>query len=305
MKISRFLSAAGPRLGIVQDELLWDLVAAAEERGQSWLIPVFSDIRLFLSGGEGSRAAAKSIIERARFSQQALSTSRLLAPYEFGSKILAMVVNYHGHDRDAKVKIPAKPFFFQKPGSCVANPEDPIVKHQMSSKLDHEVEVGVIIGKTGRDIPVESAYGYVGGYTVVNDVSYRDLQMNEGLDDLNKSYGKNWTQGKGLDLSFPMGPLLVLANEMEEPYPLNMTCKVNGVVRQKANTEEMIYKVPALIAEISRGMTLHPGDVIATGSCAGGGLRDGKFLEPGDLVECEIEGIGVLRNKVTAYTDHR
>jgi 2-keto-4-pentenoate hydratase/2-oxohepta-3-ene-1,7-dioic acid hydratase in catechol pathway len=209
-----------------------------------------------------------------------------------------MVVNYHGHDKDAKVKIPAKPFFFQKPASCISNPEDPIIKHRLSAKLDHEVEVGVVIGKTGRDISLESAYEHVAGYTIVNDVSYRDLQMNEGLDDLNKSYGKNWTQGKGLDLSCPMGPVLVLTDEMEEPYPLNMTCKVNDIIRQKANTDEMIYKVPALIAEISQGMTLHPGDVIATGTCAGGGLADGKFLKPGDEVVCEIEGIGVLRNTV-------
>jgi 2-keto-4-pentenoate hydratase/2-oxohepta-3-ene-1,7-dioic acid hydratase in catechol pathway len=214
-----------------------------------------------------------------------------------------MVVNYYGHDIDAKVKVPAKPFFFQKPASCVANPEDPITKHPISSKLDHEIEIGVVIGETGRDIPSELAYDYVGAYTIINDVSYRDLQMNEGLDDLNKSYGKNWTQGKGLDFSCPMGPLVVLADEMDQPYPLSMTCKVNGVVRQKASTQEMIYKIPALIAEISRSMTLHPGDVIATGTCAGGGLQDGKFLEPGDIVECEIERIGVLRNKVTAHIE--
>jgi 2-keto-4-pentenoate hydratase/2-oxohepta-3-ene-1,7-dioic acid hydratase in catechol pathway len=299
MRLARFLSSSGPRLGIVEKDGLWDLVAAAEERGQSWLIPLFSDVRLFVSGGAGSRAAARSVIDHVRNSQRALSSARLLAPYEAGSKILAMVVNYHGHDKEAKVKIPSKPFFFQKPASCVANPDDSIIKHRLSAKLDHEVEVGVVIGKTGQDISLESAYEHVAGYTIVNDISYRDLQMNEGLDDLNKSYGKNWTQGKGLDFSCPMGPVVVLTDEMEKPYPLNMTCKVNDVVRQKANTDEMIYKVPALIAEISQGMTLHPGDVIATGTCAGGGLGDGKFLEPGDVVVCEIEGIGVLRNTVT------
>jgi 2-keto-4-pentenoate hydratase/2-oxohepta-3-ene-1,7-dioic acid hydratase in catechol pathway len=306
MKLVRFLSTAGPRLGVLEEGFVYDLVAGAEEHGQNWLVPLFSDIRLFLCGGVGSRVAARSVIERSRHNRQSLSLCQLLAPYQLGSKILAMVVNYHGHDKEAKVKIPAKPFFFQKPGSCVANPDDPIVKHRISAKLDHEIEIGVIIGKTGRDISAELAYDYVGGYTIVNDVSYRDLQMNEGLDDLNKSYGKNWTQGKGLDASCPMGPVLVLTDEMAEPYPLAITCKVNNVVRQQANTDEMIFKVPALIAEVSQGMTLYPGDVIATGTCAGGGLADGKFLQAGDVVHCEIEGIGILRNPVIADTgNHR
>ena len=143
---------------------------------------------------------------------------------------------------------------------------------------------------------------HVAGYMIVNDVSYRDLQFNEGADDLNRSYGKNWTQGKGMDLSCPMGPHLVLCDEMPEPYPLQLTCRVNGTVRQSANTDEMIYKVPALIEEASKGMTLYPGDVISSGTCAGGGLGDGWYLKPGDVVECEIECLGVLRNSVVADT---
>ena len=302
MKIARYLSAAGPRLALVEGSQLVDLVDAAHERGQSWLAPLFADVRLFFAAGVAGRSQIAELLRHSRRPRQELATAHLLAPFEAGGKILAHVVNYYGHDKEAGVKVPAKPFFFQKPGSCVANPNDPIITHRHSTKLDHEVELGVIIGTAGRNISREAAYEHVAGYTIVNDVSYRDLQMNEGYDDLNKSYGKNWTQAKGMDFACPIGPLVVLRDEMPHPYPLAMSCKVNGQVRQKANTEEMIYKIPELIAEISKGMTLHPGDVIATGTCAGGGLADGKFLAPGDVVECEIDGIGVLRNFVVA--DH-
>jgi 2-keto-4-pentenoate hydratase/2-oxohepta-3-ene-1,7-dioic acid hydratase in catechol pathway len=300
LKIARFLSKNGPRLGVVEGAYLVDLVGAAHWRGQSWLIPAFSDIRLFLAGGVGIRCAARELIAHTVVPRKPLADVRLLAPFESGAKILAHVVNYRGHDAEAGVKLPAKPFFFQKPGSSVANPGDPQLTHRLSRKLDHEVELGIVIGAMGRNIRPEDALAHVGGYTIVNDVSYRDLQMNEGFPDLNLNYGKNWTAAKGLDFACPIGPVLVLTDEMPEPYPLLMTCRVNGRIRQQANTAEMIYKAEALIAEVSRGMTLYPGDVIATGTCAGGGLADGYFLQPGDNVECEIEGIGILRNPVIA-----
>ncbi|MBC7801167.1 MAG: fumarylacetoacetate hydrolase family protein, partial [Gemmatimonadaceae bacterium] len=227
---------------------------------------------------------------------------KVLAPFEAGSKILAHVVNYYGHDKEAKVKVPAKPFFFQKPASSVANPGDPIIAHSASSKLDHEIEIAIVIGRAGRNIAPQDALAHVAGYSVLNDVSYRDFQMNDGYPDLNTSYGKNWTQAKGLDGACPMGPVLVLVDEMPEPYPLRKTCRVNGVLRQDASSADMIHKVPALIAEVSKGMTLWPGDVIATGTPAGGGLGDGVWLKPGDVVECEVENIGVLRSLVMADT---
>jgi 2-keto-4-pentenoate hydratase/2-oxohepta-3-ene-1,7-dioic acid hydratase in catechol pathway len=298
MRIARFLSNDGARLALMLDSEAIDLVAAAEERGQRWLVPLFRDLRLFLGGGEGSRNAALAVSETARHARCRSSELRLLAPYETGSKVLAHVVNYYGHDKEAGVKVPAKPFFFLKADGCVTNPDAAILTHPWSKKLDHEVELGVLMGKAGRDIPAERAYEHVAGYCVINDVSYRDLQFNEGFEELNKSYGKNWTQGKGMDFACPMGPLLVLSDEIPMPYPLRISCTVNGVLRQQANTADMIFKVPALIAEASKGITLFPGDVIATGTCAGGGLSDGKYLRSGDRVECQIENIGVLRNSV-------
>lgn len=297
MKVVRFSQAGFPRLGVLTDERVVDLVEAAIGRGQAWLGPAFTDLRLFLAS-EGARQCARQLAASKHVPSRALGDVRLLAPFEQGSKILAHVVNYVGHDAEAKVKVPEKPFFFQKPGSCVGNPGDPIIAHSSSSKLDHEVEIAVMIGKVGRNISRRDAMSHVGGYAVLNDVSYRDYQMNDGFPDLNTSYGKNWTKAKGLDLACPMGPMLVLSDEMPEPYPLQKICRVNGKVRQNANSSQMIHKVPALIEEASKGMTLWPGDVIATGTPSGGGLGDGVWLRPGDVVECEVEGLGTLRNLV-------
>jgi len=303
MRIARFLSPLGPRLGLViAGGKVVDLVAAAQEQRLDWFVPAASDLRLFVAGGAALREVAATIAHRSQLPAPDLASLRLLAPFEAGSKILAHVVNYYGHDKEAKVKVPAKPFFFQKPTSSVANPGDPIVAHSASRKLDHEVEIGIVIGRGGRNIDAGQAFDHVAGYMVLNDVSYRDFQMNDGYPDLNTSYGKNWTQAKGLDAACPMGPVLVLTDELPEPYPLRKQCRVNGKLRQDANSADMIHKVPALVAEVSKGMTLWPGDVIATGTPAGGGLGDGVWLKPGDVVECEVERLGVLRNVVVADT---
>jgi 2-keto-4-pentenoate hydratase/2-oxohepta-3-ene-1,7-dioic acid hydratase in catechol pathway len=302
MQIVRFLSLDGPRIGLIVGDAVLDLVLAAHECGWSWIAPLFSELRLFLAAGEEGRELARQLQSRSRMAHRSLAESKLLAPFEAGSRVFAHVVNYKGHDRDAGVKIPVKPFFFIKNSGCIANPDDPILAHAWSRKLDHEVELGVVVSKVGANIPADRAYEHVGGYCVVNDVSYRDLQASEGFPELRTHYGMNWPHGKGMDFACPMGPLVVLSDEMRVPYPLAMTCTVNGVVRQAANTEEMVFKVPALIEELSKGITLMPGDVIATGTCSGGGLSDGVFLKPGDCVECEIERIGKLRNKVAAMT---
>lgn len=301
MRLVRFMTDGGPRLGLVtSDQVVVDLVVACEEAGLGWFRPAASDLRLFLAGGEPFRLVAADLAGRSRYAQRVLASLPLLAPFEQGSKIIAHVVNYRGHDEEAKVKLPAKPFFFQKPGSSVAHPGQPILTHRASSKPDHEIEIGILIGKAGRNIAIDDALNHVAGYTVLNDVSYRDLQMNDGFPDLNTSYGKNWTQAKGMDASCPMGPVLVLRDELSEPYPLRKVCRVNGVIRQDANSGDMVHKVPALVAEASRGITLWPGDVIATGTPAGGGLGDGTWLKAGDVVECEIEGLGILSNPVIA-----
>ena len=304
MRIVRFSGPVQPRLGLLTDGAIpqvIDLVRAAQEKGLDWLVPVFSDLRAFLFAGQPARDAARHLaVAAGKASRSPLAEVKLLAPFEAGSKILAHVVNYFEHGAEANLTAPERPFFFYKPGSAVSNPGDPIIAHRMSAKADHEVELAVVIGRQGRDIPESGAYDFVGGYTVLNDVSFRDFQRNEGVEGLTRRYGQNWTQGKGLDGSCPIGPMLVLTDELADPYPLAIECRVNGEVRQKASTADMIYKVPQLVADISRGMTLYPGDIISTGTCAGGGVGTGKFLQPGDVVECEIERIGTLMNQVVS-----
>jgi 2-keto-4-pentenoate hydratase/2-oxohepta-3-ene-1,7-dioic acid hydratase in catechol pathway len=300
MRIVRFLENSEPRIGLVDGLQVIDLVAAAQAHGLTWLRPFYTDLRAFLAAGRNVRELSSDLARRAGDFAVPIDKVRLLAPFEAGSKILAHVVNYFEHGAEANLKAPEKPFFFYKPGSSVSNPGDPIVAHSMSSRLDHEVELAVIIGRRAFNVAEGDVYGYVAGYTIANDVSFRDLQTNVGFETLTPRYGQNWTQGKGLDFANPMGPVVVLSDEMPEPYPLDIACRVNGEIRQQSNTAHMIFKVPQLIAEISRGMTLYPGDVVLTGTCAGGGVGTGKYLRPGDVVECEIERIGILRNTVVA-----
>jgi 2-keto-4-pentenoate hydratase/2-oxohepta-3-ene-1,7-dioic acid hydratase in catechol pathway len=153
------------------------------------------------------------------------------------------------------------------------------------------VELGVVIGQGGADIPRERAMEHVFGYTVINDVSARDVQT---------GHGGQFFKGKSLDGTCPMGPWLITADEVPDPHALRLTCKVNGVTKQDGSTADMIFNIPATVAWLSQGMTLLPGDIIATGTPAGVGFArvPPEFLHPGDVVECEVQGLGVLRNPV-------
>jgi 2-keto-4-pentenoate hydratase/2-oxohepta-3-ene-1,7-dioic acid hydratase in catechol pathway len=161
----------------------------------------------------------------------------------------------------------------------------------VTEKLDWEVELGVIIGRGGRNIAEADAMKQVFGYTVINDVSAREVQ---------RQHGQQWFKGKSLDGSCPMGPWIVTADEVPDPHVLRVTCRVNGVTKQDANTRQMYFRIPRIIAELSAGLTLEPGDVISTGTPAGVGhaRTPPEFMAPGDLLETEVEGIGLLRNRI-------
>jgi 2-keto-4-pentenoate hydratase/2-oxohepta-3-ene-1,7-dioic acid hydratase in catechol pathway len=160
----------------------------------------------------------------------------------------------------------------------------------VSTSLDWEVELGVIIGKGGKNIKEADAMQHIFGYTVINDVSWRDLQ---------RRHGGQWHKGKSLDGTCPMGPCVVTADSID-PTNLRVTCRVNGVTKQDSNTKFLYFKLPRLIAELSAGMTLEPGDIISTGTPEGVGFArtPPEFMKPGDLLETEIEGIGVMRNPI-------
>ena len=181
--------------------------------------------------------------------------------------------------------------FFSKAPTAVTGPYDNVPFHaHVSTSLDWEAELGVVIGTGGKDIAEGDAMRHIWGYTVVNDVSWRDIQ---------RRHGGQWHKGKSLDGSCPMGPWIVTADALD-PTNLRIACRVNGVSKQDSNTKFLYFKLPRLIAELSAGMTLEPGDIISTGTPEGVGFArtPPEFMKPGDLMETEIEGIGVLRNPI-------
>src|SRR5699024_1937690 len=177
------------------------------------------------------------------------------------------------------------------PTTVIGSEEDICAHEDVTNVVDYEAELGVIIGKDGKDIPRDKAYEYVFGYTVINDVTARDLQRMH----------KQWLLVKSLDTFCPIGPHIIHKNELNNPDNLDISCKVNGEVRQSSNTKHMIFDIPEIISTISKGHTLNAGDIIATGTCEGVGMgfEPPKYLNKGDVVEVEIEKIGVLRNTVS------
>jgi len=199
--------------------------------------------------------------------------------------------NYAAHAAESGNPPPTAPIYFTKPPTTVIGPDEPIPYPQgLTTRLDWEVELGVVIGRRGRDIPEARALDYVFGYTVFNDVSARDLQYRTS----------QWFKGKSLDGSCPMGPLIVTADEIPDPQRLRLQLSVNGVKKQDSNTSDMIFSAARIIADLSAGMTLEPGDCISTGTPqgVGDGRKPPEYLKRGDVMEADVEGIGVLRNPV-------
>ena len=199
--------------------------------------------------------------------------------------------NYAAHAAESGNAPPTAPIYFTKPSTTVIGPGDAIPYPEgLTTRLDWEVELGVVIGLRGRDIPEARALDYVFGYTVVNDVSARDLQLRTS----------QWFKGKSLDGTCPMGPVIVTADEIPDPQRLRLQLSVNGITKQDSNTGDMIFSVARIIADLSAGMTLEPGDCISTGTPqgVGDGRKPPEYLKRGDVMDAEVEGIGVLRNRV-------
>jgi len=208
-----------------------------------------------------------------------IESVRLLPPVE-PSKIICIGRNYVEHAREHDADVPEIPLLFLKPPSSLIGHRDAIILPPQSSRVEHEAELAVVIGKTGRWVQPENIAEYIFGYTIANDVTARDLQRKDG----------QWTRGKGFDTFCPVGPWI----ETEfDPYDVLITCKVNGEIRQMASTRDMVFNTQQLIAFISSVMTLLPGDLILTGTPAGVGP-----LEPEDVIEIQIEDIGELTNSV-------
>jgi 2-keto-4-pentenoate hydratase/2-oxohepta-3-ene-1,7-dioic acid hydratase in catechol pathway len=276
------------------------------------LTTVYPTALAFLEGGEVAMSSVLSAIERAERGEalagpiRALASVRLKAPVPQARKLLAVAENYSAHIQEAGRPTYAKeetyPYFFLKPASTgLVGSGESIRFPSIGRKIDYEGELAVVVGKRGKAIPPEQAYRYVAGYTVLNDLSERALASKEPpRAERERDRFFDWLVGKWFDTGAPCGPCLVTRDEIEDPHALRLRTRVNGEIRQDASTGEMIFKIPELIAFISRVVTLEPGDLIATGTPSGVGRALGKLLQPGDTVEIEIERIGTLRNTLVA-----
>jgi 2-keto-4-pentenoate hydratase/2-oxohepta-3-ene-1,7-dioic acid hydratase in catechol pathway len=217
---------------------------------------------------------------------------RFLAPVPDPQKIVCLGLNYRDHAAEGGVPIPRDPVLFSKYATALIGHGEAIVLPPVSKEVDYEAELVVVVGKRGRDIAREAGLEYVAGYTIGHDVSARDWQL--------KKDGKQWMAGKTFDTFAPTGPVLVTADEVPDPQALPIRLRLNGRTMQESNTREMIFPVAYVVAYLSQIFTLEPGDLIFTGTPSGVGMsrKPPVFLKAGDVVEVEIDGLGVLRNHV-------
>jgi 2-keto-4-pentenoate hydratase/2-oxohepta-3-ene-1,7-dioic acid hydratase in catechol pathway len=282
MKLLRFEGFNGPRIGAVKDDGIVDLVAA----GSRW-----HSIQAIAAAGREALAELDGLV-RAAPPALALGEARLKAPIERPGKYLAIGMNYAKHLEEADrlgVARSQKQVWFNKQTTCLAGPFDPI-EPGVTEKLDYEVELGVVIGQPAKGVSEAEAKKHVFGYFVANDVSARDWQF----------HSPTFTMGKSFDTHGPIGPWIVTADEIADPHALGLRCFVNGEKRQDNNTSQMIANVWAQIAYLSTAFTLESGDLIATGTPegVGVGMEPQQFLKPGDVVRCEVDGIGAIENRV-------
>jgi 2-keto-4-pentenoate hydratase/2-oxohepta-3-ene-1,7-dioic acid hydratase in catechol pathway len=285
MKLARFTQGGETRIGLVDEGAERIFPVAAKGSDMLDLIERYASLKPDLRP-EGPGLS--------------LSDVRLLAPLtNLRRNVFCVGKNYRDHAREFSrsgfeagavkgAEIDEFPAVFTKPPSAIVGPGDTVQLHRhITSSVDYEAELAIVIGKGGRDIRRDDAYSHVFGYTIINDVTARDRQRNH----------KQWFLGKALDTFCPMGPWIATADEVQ-PENLEVRCWVNGELRQNANTRDLIFDIPSLISTISAGLMLQPGDVIATGTPAGVGIGfdPPKFLQPGDSVSIAITGLGTLTN---------
>lgn len=309
MRLLSFCSAGGDRLGaLTKNDRILDLQKARLIRatfGEGLPPPsIFASLTSLIAAGEIGVTAAKQLVAFAEAGEVSdamseLSGAILLAPIPKPRKnVFCVGRNYVEHvtegyrARGAETKLPEFPQFFTKPQTAVIGAGASIPLHAgVTGKLDYEVELGIIIGRRGTNITEAAALDHIFGFTIINDITARDLQRRHD----------QWFKGKALDGSCPMGPWVVLREEISNPQSLDIVLRVNGEVRQQSNTARMIFPISRIISELSQGLTLEPGDIIATGTPSGVGyaMDPPNFLKAGDVVSCEIEGIGTLENRVS------
>ncbi|MFD9518229.1 fumarylacetoacetate hydrolase family protein [Streptomyces sp. NPDC059979] len=294
--VSYTLNDASPRLGAQVDDLVVDLAVLAERSAVE--LPL--DLLSLIQAGTAAQETARGLLAGGPAGWPADAVHRLddvslRAPLRPG-KIIGVGLNYVEHVEESSRSLdtdkerPSRPVLFSKPATAVTGPGQPILHNaDLTTQLDWECELAVVIGSTAFRVSEEEAYDHIFGFSIVNDISARD-QRRSG----------QWFFSKGQDSYAPFGPAVVTADEIPDPMALDLSLRVNGVNKQKSNTRHMLFPIARLIADISSGVTLEPGDVIATGSPAGvgAGMVPPEFLQPGDTVEATVELIGTLTNPV-------
>jgi len=253
----------------------------------------FEDAISFMAAGNAAREGIKDLLAKTSARDLLpLKAVQLTAPVPRPPKILCVGLNYRDHAKESKMEVPSVPTIFAKYSNAVIGPGDPIVLSGATQKPDYEAEFAVVIGKRAKNVRRSAWKDYVFGYTIVNDVSARDVQLATS----------QWTLGKSFDTFAPIGPHVVTVDEVPDPHSLDIRLSIGGETLQSSNTRELIFGVPELIEYISRMLTLEPGDIISTGTPAGVGLgrTPPRWLRPGEEVVIEIEKIGTLRNPVVA-----
>lgn len=297
MKLVTFSRAGMTGAGLLLPQGILPLQAAAARAGiQTDLSSVLDIIR----GGDAAFAACGRLAtdDGARAALVPLESVKLLAPIPQPTRnVFCVGLNYLDHAKEGAaarmvdLKVPQVPVFFTKATRTVVGPNaDVLLDPKVTQRLDYEVELAVIIGREGRDISADVAFDYVFGYSIANDVTARDLQRRH----------EQWFKGKSLDTTLPLGPCIVTRDEVSDPRSLELSMHINGQQRQRARVDQLIFDIPTLIASLSAGMTILPGDIIATGTPSGVGfaMNPPQFLRGGDEMVARIDRIGELRNKV-------
>ena len=311
MRFITFARKNQQRVGLIgaQDQII-DLAEVNRRYLKGGNSPFLASMQAFIEAGakavQVARKAERYVAGKSAEEQKKLvgagallksSQVKLMAPIPYPKKNVVMLgINYREHvdegarARSLEIKYPEHPVFFTKPATSVIGHMGKVIHHKATERLDWEVELAVVMGKKGRDIPRERVYDYIFGYTVCLDMTARDLQRIHG----------QWFKGKSLDTFCPIGPWLVHKSALTDPQQVRLVCRVNGEVMQDGNTRDMIFDIATTIESLSKGMTLEPGDIISTGTPSRVGFAHVPpvFLKPGDKVENEVEGVGTLQVEI-------
>jgi 2-keto-4-pentenoate hydratase/2-oxohepta-3-ene-1,7-dioic acid hydratase in catechol pathway len=284
MRLATIQTSAGPRAAVLQGNSYVDL------HGTDSSLP--KTLHQLIEGGPPALKKAEQTAKRADAVRQEAGKVKFLPPIPDPPKIVCLGLNYADHAKESGVPIPKEPILFSKYTTALIGHGDAIVLPPVSQEVDYEAELVIVVGKRGRNVKAEDAGAYVAGYTIGHDVSARDWQL--------KKEGKQWMVGKTFDTFAPIGPALVTPDEVPDPHNLPIRLRLNGQTMQDSNTKQMIFGVGVVLAYLSQVFTLEPGDLIFTGTPPGVGFarKPPVFLKAGDVVEVEIEGLGVLRNPV-------